>query len=67
MPPTPMEEVFCLGLAWGTGGEVRGEDDVGRKLSPGEAAGRWSPAEVSSKPSPAQGPVLLSNAYKRLL
>ena len=67
MPFTFMEEVFCLGLAWEMGGEVKGEDDSGRRLSPGNGAQQWSPAEVRSKPSPAQGPVSLSKAYRRLL
>lgn len=47
--------------------KARGEDDVNRKLSPEEAAWQWSPAEVHSKPSPAQGPILLSKDYRRLL
>lgn len=62
-----MEEVFCLGLAWEMGGEVRGEGDWGRELSPRDTAGQWSPAEVHDEPSPARGPVWLSKASRRLL
>lgn len=40
--------------------KARGEDDVNRKPSPEEAAWQWFPAEVHSKPSPMQGPILLS-------
>lgn len=67
-----VEEMFVLVCLGGQEGEhdvskTRGEDDVNRKPSPEEAAWQWSPAEVHSKPSPTQGPTLLSKDYRRLL